>query len=126
MKNENVDKNSDVNETVKNLKKQRNSIIFVVILLVLLICGYVWSMKSEILSGLKVTGEKTQLKYTDSVSVKSEGVYITDVSNVVDEVMPSIVAITSKTVINSGRFGPSFYGNGSYTTEGAGSGVIVV
>ena len=40
--------------------------------------------------------------------------------------MPSIVAITSKTVINSGRFGPSYYGNNrSYTTEGAGSGVIV-
>ena len=47
--------------------------------------------------------------------------------------MPSIVAITSKTVINSGMFGPSFYGygygygssGGSYTTEGAGSGVIV-
>ena len=51
--------------------------------------------------------------------------YITDVSEVVDDVMPSIVSITSKTVINSGRFGPSFYGNGSYTTEGAGSGVIV-
>ena len=40
--------------------------------------------------------------------------------------MPSIVAITSKTVINSGRFGPSFYGNNSYTAEGAGSGVIVM
>ena len=39
--------------------------------------------------------------------------------------MPSIVAITSKTVINSGNFGPSFYRNGSYTIEGAGSGVIV-
>ena len=40
--------------------------------------------------------------------------------------MPSIVSITSKTVISSGRFGPSFYGNSrSYTTEGAGSGVIV-
>ena len=40
--------------------------------------------------------------------------------------MPSIVSITSKTVINSGRFGQSFYGNNrSYTAEGAGSGVIV-
>ena len=70
---------------------------------------------------------KVELKHTNSMAVKSDGIYITDVSEVVDEVMPSIVAITSKTVINSGRFGPSFYGysGGSYTTEGAGSGVIV-
>ena len=70
--------------------------------------------------------EQIELKHTNSLTVKSDGVYITDVSEVVDEVMPSIVAITSKTVISSGRFGPSFYGsNKSYTTEGAGSGVIV-
>ena len=66
------------------------------------------------------------LRHTEAVTIKSDGVYITDVSEVVDEVMPSIVAITSKTVISSGRFGPSFYDNNrSYTTEGAGSGVIV-
>ena len=75
--------------------------------------------------------ETIELKRTTSIKTKSDGVYITDVSDVVDEVMPSIVAITSKTVINSGRFGPSFYGygygfgGGSYTAEGAGSGVIV-
>ena len=74
----------------------------------------------------KESSERIELKHADLLSVKSEGVYITDVSDVVDEVMPAIVAITSKTVISSGRFGPSFYGNGnSYTTEGAGSGVIV-
>ena len=69
-----------------------------------------------------------QLKHTESVTVKSDGVYITDVSEVVDAVMPSIVSITSKTVISEGNFGPSFYGynnSRSYTTEGAGSGVIV-
>ena len=38
--------------------------------------------------------------------------------------MPSIVAITSKTIISSGNFGP-FYQNNEYTTQGAGSGVIV-
>ena len=66
------------------------------------------------------------IKRTEGIKVKSDGVYITDVSEVVDEVMPSIVAITSKTVINSGGFGPYFYGNNrSYTTEGAGSGVII-
>ena len=67
-----------------------------------------------------------ELNYTDPITTNTEGVYITDVSEVVDKVMPSIVAITSKTVINSGRYGPSYrYGNSSYTTEGAGSGVIV-
>ena len=68
--------------------------------------------------------EKIELKHTNTVSLKSDGVYVTDVSEVVDEVMPSIVSITSKTVINSGMFGP-FTNSGSYVTEGAGSGVIV-
>ena len=86
---------------------------------------FVTSGKINFISNLKKQDETIELKHTDSLTVKSDGVYITDVSEVVDEVMPSIVAITSKTVISSGKFGPSFYGSGSYTAEGAGSGVIV-
>ena len=65
-----------------------------------------------------------ELKYTETVDSKVEGVYITDVSNVVENVMPSIVAITSKTLINSGMYGPSFFNEETYST-GAGSGIIV-
>lgn len=70
--------------------------------------------------------EKHTLKYTETTQVK-EGIYITDVSNVVEEVMPSIVAITSKTLVSSGSFGPSwFYNNNTEQyQEGAGSGIIV-
>ena len=49
---------------------------------------------------------------------------MTDVSDVVEEVMPSIVAITSKTLVSSGTFGPSFFNQNQYS-EGAGSGIIV-
>ena len=38
--------------------------------------------------------------------------------------MPSIVSITSKTLYNSGKYGPSFFGYNNYV-EGAGSGVII-
>ena len=38
--------------------------------------------------------------------------------------MPSIVAITSKTLISSGMFGPSYFNQENYST-GAGSGIIV-
>ena len=48
---------------------------------------------------------------------------MTDVSEVVEAVMPSIVSITSKTLVNSGMFGP-FYSGEQYA-EGAGSGIIV-
>ena len=48
---------------------------------------------------------------------------MTDVSEIVEEVMPSIVAITSKTLVRSGMFGP-FSGQDQYST-GAGSGIIV-
>ena len=68
--------------------------------------------------------KKVTLNYTDTSALAKDGVYITDVSNVVEEVMPSIVAITSKTLVNSGSYGPSFFGQQQYST-GAGSGIII-
>ena len=105
----------------KENKRKNKKIIYVIIILGVLVvfgCSF-WVIKSsDFLSKLSSKNEETvELKHTEVVTVKSDGVYITDVSEVVDEVMPSIVSITSKTVISSGRFGPSFYGNGSYTTE---------
>ncbi len=83
------------------------------------------NLKANIINN-ELNKENTSIKYAETVPVKSDGVYITDVSEVVDEVMPSIVAITSKTIVSSGKFGPYYYyGNDDYTTEGAGSGVIV-
>ncbi len=70
------------------------------------------------------TKEKIELKYTETSDTPTGGVYITDVSEVVENVMPSIVAITSKTLISSGTFGPSFFGGQQYS-EGAGSGIII-
>ncbi len=70
------------------------------------------------------TKEKIELKYTETSDTPTKGVYMTDVSEVVENVMPSIVAITSKTLISSGTFGPSFFGGQQYS-EGAGSGIII-
>ncbi len=70
------------------------------------------------------TKDKIELKYTKTSTSNSDGIYMTDVSDVVEEVMPSIVAITSKTLISSGSFGPSFFGREQYA-EGAGSGIII-
>lgn len=107
-----------------------NIILYIIIfILILVLAGLItWVVKP---ADYGLVGETTndnsqvELKKTEAVKVKSEGVYITDVSEVVEEVMPSIVAITSKTIVNSGRFGRSYYGNNKYTTEGAGSGVII-
>jgi serine protease Do len=71
--------------------------------------------------------KKVELNYTDTadkVNNKENGIYITDVSGVVEEVMPSIVAITSKTLVSSGNFGP-FGGGSEQYSEGAGSGIII-
>ena len=68
--------------------------------------------------------EKAELNYTTTNSKIKEGIYITDVSEVVEEVMPSIVSITSKTLVKSGMFGPSFGAEEQYA-EGAGSGIII-
>ena len=118
-------KESDV--LIESIGKKNSKVLYIIIIcliIILLIFGLLL-VNNNLRRSTKNSLEQTLLKHTDVTTVKSNGVYITDVSDIVDEVMPSIVAITSKTIINSGRFGPSFYGNGSYTEEGAGSGVIV-
>ena len=77
------------------------------------------------LNGNKSSNNKLKLEYTQTSDVnKSDGVYITDVSEVVENVMPSIVAITSKALVNNGYFTPGFFNEGEYQ-EGAGSGIII-
>ena len=73
---------------------------------------------------IKVPSKKAELNYTETNDKIKEGIYITDVSEVVEEVMPSIVAITSKTLVSSGNFGP-FFSNENQYAEGAGSGIII-
>ena len=120
----------------KLVKKKKNKlkITIVIILFIILIAAVlIWIFKpsnlgfiSDLVGGNK---EKIELKHTKEIKVKSEGVYITDVSEVVDEVMPSIVSITSKTIIKSGNVLPYYFGSDAgsreYKAEGAGSGVII-
>lgn len=127
------EKLSDDERVDMNPKEKNNTAIYImIILLIIVIVGIItWVVKPSDFKFLDNNKENIELKHTEEIKVKSEGVYITDVSEVVEEVMPSIVAITSKTVISSGNFGPAFFGYGGnnnsrkYTTEGSGSGVIV-
>ena len=120
-----------IQEITRDTKKKNSTskFVIVIIILVLVIAGLViWIIKPGVVKDLVDDKEKIELKHTEEIKTKSDGVYITDVSDVVEEVMPSIVAITSKTIISSGNFGPFFdRGNNSrkYTTVGAGSGVII-
>lgn len=100
--------------------------VIVVLLVVIMIGVYLVTNKISVINGFVKGKNKNniELKYTQTSKNGSSGVYITDVSDVVENVMPSIVAITSKTLVSSGRFGPSFFGQDSYS-EGAGSGIII-
>ena len=69
-----------------------------------------------------------------SGSSSSSGIILTDVSDVVESVMPSVVSITSRTIVESGGYSSIwgyFYGYGSSSSEseevesGIGSGTIV-
>lgn len=128
MKKENLENNPEI---IQDKKSHGLLITIVFILIILLIAGFIFISYKKNLFFFKDNNDKTpknniKLKHSNPVKVKSEGVYVTDVSDIVDEVMPSIVSITSKTIIDSGRFGPSFFSDGGkYTTEGAGSGIIV-
>ena len=127
-----MSKKEDIKEVeIKEEKKNNSAGIVVIILLfiVMIIGAFIIALNNV---GLLKLGnlnnitkkKKVELNYTETTKTKSEGVYITDVSDVVEEVMPSIVSITSKTLVKSGMFGPRYYGQEQYST-GAGSGIIV-
>lgn len=118
------------NKNSKKKEKKDRGLYFVVLLFIIIIFGALIIGLNNV--GLLKLGQldnlnpkkKIELNYTTPNNTKKEGVYITDVSEVVEEVMPSIVAITSKTLVTSGRYGPSFFSQEQYT-EGAGSGIII-
>ncbi len=86
--------------------------------------------KSEKKEDKKEDSEEEDTTETEKKS--SDAVEITDVSAVVDEVMPSVVSITSTEIVQSANndFWSYFYGYGNdsgeqYESTGAGSGIIV-
>lgn len=112
-------------------KKEKFKSVYVIVTMfaVVIVVALVIALKNTgILNfeSISTPKQKHKLNYTETTQIK-EGIFITDVSEVVEQVMPSIVAITSKTLVNSGSFGPSwFYNNGKEQyQEGAGSGIIV-
>lgn len=117
-------------EIIEEKKKGKSKSLRLIIGIFVILIGVAALVSLNNMGLLKIdkinlpTGKKAELNYTETSSKIKEGIYITDVSEVVEEVMPSIVAITSKTLVKNGNFGPSFFGEEQYS-EGAGSGIIV-
>ena len=107
-------------------KKKDKIIISVSVISIFAICTYLL-FSSNVLSFSNINGNNTlKLASTETNTKIKEGIYITDVSEVVEETMPAIVSITSKTLIQSGYYGPfSFGSNQTQYVEGAGSGIII-
>ncbi len=109
---------------VNQRKGNSISLTIIIIMFILIIGGALVIALNNVgilnLSILK--GQKAELNYTQTNTKLKEGIYITDVSEIVEEVMPSIVAITSKKLVSSGW---PFYNNGTQYQKGAGSGIIV-
>lgn len=110
--------------------KKRNRILILLVTCILFIgigifISYVY-FNHSINFELPASNEKISLQTIEVNTKIKEGIYMTDVSEVVENVMPSIVSITSKTLIKSGYYGPGFYGNNTERyAEGAGSGIII-
>ena len=120
-----MDNTLNIQEKEKSFNKKILLCLFILLLLIitiLIILGKNYFANSK--EAPTENKELVTLQYTDTEIETTEGVYMIDVSEVVENVMPSIVAITSKTLISSGRFGPNYYGQNQYT-EGAGSGIII-
>ena len=77
------------------------------------------------------TDDSTEINIVDSSDASSDGIVLTDVSSIVEEVMPAVVSITSRTLVNnySNFWGYSFGGSSDSSSEevesGIGSGTIV-
>ena len=122
------------NEEIKEAKivgerKSNKTVLTAVIILFLIIIGGAFIIALNNVGLLKVSflqPQKAELNYTQTTTKLKEGVYMTDVSETVEEVMPSIVAITSKSLVKNGWFGP-FYRNNEEEQyqKGAGSGIII-
>ena len=98
---------------------------FLILIVILGLIGYAL-IKYDVINLPSSKKKSAELNYTETTTKVKEGIYLTDVSEIVDNVMPSIVAITSKTLISSGQYGPSIFGGSQeYTAEGAGSGIII-
>lgn len=123
VKDEKRKEDNNINMKKKSNKKLIKKIILIILLIIACISIplvlYIMDNGNPF-----VNKAKLQLQYTETNDDVVEGVYITDVSEVVENVMPAIVAITSKTLISNGWFGPNYFGQNQYT-EGAGSGIIV-
>lgn len=139
-------------ETVSEPKKKKSNkkvpmIIIACVLVIALFATCIYALTSKIdnliesaygTSSNSTDEESTSVEYptiestvsdTDTTS-SSTGVVITDVSDVVSSVMPSIVAITSTTYVESSNYYDWLYGYSSdssnvYEETGAGSGIIV-
>ena len=133
-KNNVIKKSTTENEDDKKIRKSKivnRVLICLIVIMIITILTFIYLLifNTEPFDSLKDnlnTNEDITLNYTETFSSSSDGIYITDVSEVVENVMPSIVAITSKTLISSGNYGLWFDWNSqSQYTEGAGSGIII-
>jgi serine protease Do len=116
----------EVNEEEHIKVENNNNLLYgVLISFLVLIVIFILLWQSGVFEFNANKTDDVKLKYTETTTtIKDGGIYLTDVSDVVEDVMPSIVSITSKTLVKSGFFGFDYYGTERYT-EGAGSGIIV-
>lgn len=102
-------------------------LVIVIVILIILLSFTVFS-KIDLFNfnKNKDTGKNNdvEIKYSDVATDVNPGIYITDVSEIVENVMPSIVSITSKTLVQNYSYFP-WYGNQEYYSTGAGSGIII-
>ena len=118
-----------VNEVeTKKQNKDYDKLFFGILLgtffvIIVFLGAYIFLDKKENAGGT-TNGDDVEIKYSDVATDVSPGIYITDVSEIVENVMPSIVSITSKTLVQSNSYFP-WYGQQEYYSTGAGSGIIL-
>lgn len=121
---QNNHQNHDCLNKKSNNKKHFTMGIFSI--LVLLLCFILAIWLPLISKDNKATSIKTTTPQTNVNTTVNNNVVLTDVSAVIEEIKPSLVSITTLTeYVNPYSYIFGFSDNQTYTSEGAGSGVIV-
>lgn len=128
MKRKNEIEEANYEETKVNNSKNTDKLFFGIlittfIVICVLLLVFVLFDKIEFKEN-KTDNSDVEIKYSDVATDVNPGIYITDVSEIVENVMPSIVSITSKTLASNYSYFP-WYGSQEYYTTGAGSGIII-
>lgn len=118
-----ISKNKPKNNNKKKKKRKKGKSKIIKILLLTILFILIFAIVFIIITYKVGFGNHFSLKYGNG-KISQDGIYITDVSNLVNKQIPSLVAISCKTNTSALEYDSNYFENSSYS-ESSGTGIII-